>query len=617
MTVPDRIVAIVRRDVPLVLLDVAVAVVAYLIPLVLRFEGRVPGFYWENFWQFMPLVAAVHLGANLVFRLYGHMWRYASVEEARRVIGAATTAGIAVIVLGELIGGNTRVLPLSVLVFGAFLALLGFGAIRFQSRLFAFRRRTDAPEPKRVLVAGAGDAGEMVIKDIVRNPAMGLHPVGIVDDDRRKRGRSLHGVRVVGTCGDIPDLVAKLAIDQVILAIPSATGKLIREVVACCEEADVVLKVLPSVRDIVGGRVSVRDVRDLRIDDFLGRTPVETDLESVRAILRDKRVLVTGAGGSIGSEVVHQVAAFGPAELLLLDQDETHLYDVSRAMRNGIEPHIILADIKNRRRIHAIFEKHRPQVVFHAAAHKHVPFLESHAEEAVFTNVLGTANVADAALAFDTERFVLISTDKAVKPSTVMGASKWFAEQVVRSLNGNGCVFCAVRFGNVLGSRGSVIPTFLRQIARGGPVTVTDPAMTRYFMSVQEAVQLVLQAAALSKEGEVFTLDMGEPVNIMSLAQKLIRLSGRVPGRDVGIEVVGIRPGEKLVEDVVDPGEGPVRSTHPSIVVSRPQAPDRGALRRAIRELEALVAMGLAEELAARMKEMSHGALQPTAGDAS
>jgi FlaA1/EpsC-like NDP-sugar epimerase len=608
MTVPDRVVALVRRDVPLVLLDIAVAVVAYLIPLVLRFEGRVPGVYWGNFWRFMPLVAAVHLGANLVFRLYGHMWRYASVEEARRVIGAATTAGIAVIILGELGGGNTRVLPLSVLVFGAFLALLGFGAIRFQSRLFAFRRRTDAPEPKRVLVAGAGDAGEMVIKDIVRNPAMGLHPIGIVDDDRRKRGRSLHGVRVLGTCGDIPDLVAKLAIDQVILAIPSATGKLIGDVMASCEQVDVVLKVLPSVRDIVGGRVSVRDVRDLRIDDFLGRTPVETDLESVRAILRDKRVLVTGAGGSIGSEVVHQVAAFGPSELLLLDQDETHLYDVSRAMRNGIEPHILLADIRNRVRIHAIFEKHRPQVVFHAAAHKHVPFLESHAEEAVFTNVLGTANVADAALAFDTERFVLISTDKAIRPASVMGASKRLAEQILWSLHGrNGCRFSAVRFGNVLGSRGSVIPTFFRQIARGEPLTVTDPDMTRYFMSVREAVQLVLQAMALSSGGEVYTLRMGEPVTIIDLARRVIRLSGRIPGKDVEISIVGSRPGEKLVEEIVDAGEEAVVSAHAALYVARPPAPPPAELRGVLREIEALASEGRSEELAVRMKELTLG----------
>ena len=611
-TVPGRIVAHLRRDVPLAGLDVGVTVAAYLIPLVLRFEGAVPDRYWGNFWAFIPLVVVVHLAANLLFRLYGRMWRYASVEEARRVIGAAAMAGVVVVILGEALGGDTRVIPLSTVVFGAALALLGFGAIRFQSRLFAFRRRMDAPEPKRVLIVGAGDAGEMVTRDIVRNPSLGLFPVGIVDDDRRKLGRTLHGVRVLGNRGDIPDLAAQLVVDQVILAIPSANGEVVRDVVACCEQAEVILKVLPSVRDIMGGRVSVRDVRDLRIDDFLGREPVETDLEAVRDLLRGKRVLITGAGGSIGSEISHQVASFEPAQLLLLDHDETHLYDVSRTLRDGIEPDILLADIRNSERIHAIFAKHRPEVVFHAAAHKHVPFLESHPEEAVLTNVIGTANVADAALAVGVKWLVLISTDKAIRPVSVMGASKWLAEQILWSLHGrNGCVFSAVRFGNVLGSRGSVIPTFFRQIARGEPVTVTDPDMARFFMSVREAVQLVLQAAALSEGGEVFSLEMGEPVTIIDLARRVIRMSGRVPEKDVEISIVGARPGEKLVEEIVDVAEEAVPSAHPSITVARPSAPDPGELRRAVREIEALAAEGRSEELSIRIKEMARRPTEP------
>jgi FlaA1/EpsC-like NDP-sugar epimerase len=605
-TVPGRIVAHLRRDVPLGLLDVAVVVVAYLIPLVLRFEGSVPSEFWNSFWTFTPLLVTVHLAANLVFRLYGHMWRYASVEEARRVILASGTAGVVVVVLGELLGGDGRILPLSVVVFGAFLTLLGFGAIRFQSRLFAWRRRTDAPETKRVLIVGAGDAGEMVIKDIVRNPALGLLPVGVVDDDRRKLGRTLHGVRVVGTRGDIPDLAAALVVDQVILAIPSATGDLVRDVVACCEQAEVLLKVLPSVRDLVGGRVSIRDVRDLRMDDFLGREPVETDLEAVAGILRGRRVLITGAGGSIGSEITHQVAALEPAELFLLDHDETHLYDVSRTLRNGLEPQLLLADIRNRERVHAIFAKHRPEVVFHAAAHKHVPFLESHPEEGVLTNVIGTANLADAALAVGAERFVLISTDKAIRPTSVMGSSKWLAEQILWSLHGrNGCRFSAVRFGNVLGSRGSVLPTFFKQIARGEPVTVTDPDMARFFMSVREAVQLVLQAAALSEGGEVFTLRMGEPVTIIDLARRVIRMSGRIPDKDVEISIVGARPGEKLVEEIVDVAEEAVASEHVAITVARPPAPEPGMLRRSLREIELLAAEGRSEELKVRIKEMA------------
>src|ERR671919_475175 len=533
-TLPGRIVAHLRRDVPLVLLDVGVTMVAYLIPLVLRFEGSVPSRFWSSFWTFTPLLVAMHLAANLGFRLYGHMWRYASVEEARRVILASGTAGGGVVLLNDLLAGDGRALPLSVVVFGILLALVGFGAIRFQSRLFAWRRRTDAPEVKRVLIVGAGDAGEMVIKDIVRNPALGLHPVGIVDDAGRKRGRTIHGVRVLGARGDIPDL------------------------------------------------------------------------EAVAGILRGRRVLITGAGGSIGSEISHQVAALGPAELLLLDHDETHLYDVSRTLREGVEPQLMLADIRNRERIHAIFARHRPEVVFHAAAHKHVPFLESHPEEAVLTNVIGTAHLADAALAVGAERFVLISTDKAIRPASVMGASKWLAEQILWSLHGrNGCLFSAVRFGNVLGSRGSVIPTFFKQIARGEPVTVTDPDMARFFMSVREAVQLVLQAAALSKGGEVFTLEMGEPVTIIDLARRVIRMSGRVPDKDVEISIVGPRPGEKLVEEIIDLAEEAVSSDHSALSVARPPALDPGELRRSLREIELLAAEGRSEELTIRIKEMA------------
>jgi FlaA1/EpsC-like NDP-sugar epimerase len=603
---PARIVAHLRRDVPLVLLDIAVTLVAYLVPLVLRFEGRVPSRYWDSFWLFMPLVVTVHVATNMMFRLYGHMWRYASIEEARRVIGAAVAAGAGVVLLGEIMGEQGRVLPLSVVVFGTFLSLLGFGAIRFQSRLFAFRRRYDAPEPKRVLIVGAGDAGSMVLRDILRNAALGLRPVALVDDDPRKRGRSLHGVRILGSRGDIPDLVAKLAVDQVIFAIPSARGDVVRDVVACCEQADVVLKMLPSVRELVGGRVSIRDVRDLRIDDFLGRQPVETDLQAVGRILRGKRVLITGAGGSIGAEISHQVAAFQPAELLLLDHDESHLYDVSKTLRDGLEPQLLLADIRNRERIHAIFAKHRPEVVFHAAAHKHVPFLEAHPEEAVLTNVIGTASLADAAMAYGTKRFVLISTDKAIRPVSVMGSSKWLAEQILWSLQGrNGCTYSAVRFGNVLGSRGSVIPTFIRQIARGEAVTVTDPEMSRFFMSVREAVQLVLQAAALAEGGEVFTLRMGEPVTILDLARKVIRMTGRVPDKDVEISIVGARPGEKLVEEVVNVDEESLDSAHPSIVVSRPPKPDPVLLRSSLREVETLANEGLGEELSVRMKELA------------
>jgi FlaA1/EpsC-like NDP-sugar epimerase len=602
---PSRIVSHLRRNVPLVVLDLGAIVAAYLAPLVLRFDGSVPRLYWINFWIFLPEVAFVHLLINYVFGLYGQVWKYASVREARQVALSGLTAGAIIMGISLFTGGGLHLIPISVVGMGAVLAFLGFGAIRFQNRLFAFRRRAEASTRTRVLLVGAGDAGEMILRDLLRNERLGLQPVAMVDDDRRKIGLEVHGVPILGNRASIPSMVESLGIHQVLLAIPSATSDVVRDVVAQCEKADVTLRVLPSVREIVGGKITVRDIRDVRIEDLLGRQQVETDLQAVGDILRGRRVLVLGAGGSIGSEIARQVAEFEPSSLVLLDHDETHLFEVVSNLDGAAAVDAALVDIRDRDRVFSTFLRHQPEVVFHAAAHKHVPLLEEHPEEALHTNVLGTANVADAAMATGVGRFVLISTDKAVRPTTVMGASKWFAEQVVRSLDGGDCVLCAVRFGNVLGSRGSVIPTFFRQIMQGGPVTVTDAAMARYFMSVDEAVQLVLQAAALSDGGEVFALDMGEPVNILSLAQKMIRLSGRVPDRDVPVTIVGIRPGEKLVEDLVDPDELPAPSTHPSIIVSRPAAPDRLALRRAIKELESLAGMGLGEELAGRMKELT------------
>jgi FlaA1/EpsC-like NDP-sugar epimerase len=625
-----------RRDAPLAVLDLGVTLGSYLLTLVLRFDGSVPTRYWSSFWRFLPLALAIHLIVNHLYGLYGPMWRYASVHEARRIVLAGVVGGAGVVsasVLVALPAGGLRALPLSVTMFGAVLTLLGAGAVRFQSRLFTTTQRLDGSgerpedaEPRRVLIVGAGSAGSMILKDLLRSPSLGLRPVGLIDDDRRKLGRPLHGVRVQGTRHALPRLVDELQADIVLLAIPSATSELVRDVAALCEQANVTLKVLPSVHETFGSRVSARDIRDLQIEDLIGRQQVETDLEAVAAMLRGRRVLVTGAGGSIGSEIARQVASFGPASLVLLDHDETHLHDVVMSLdelqdelteatgvidlaRAELRLETVLADIRDRERVFGVFVQHQPEIVFHAAAHKHVPVLEHHPAEALATNVIGTANLADAAVANGVGHFVLISTDKAINPVSVMGTSKWLAEQVVRSLQNDHSVLCAVRFGNVLGSRGSVIPTFFRQIARGGPVTVTDARMTRYFMSVQEAVQLVLQAAALSTGGEVFTLDMGEPVRILDVAERLIRLSGRIPGRDVPIVITGVRPGEKMAEDIVAPEEEQLPSGHPAIVVSRPPVPNRAVVHRALAQLEYLSVEAAPAELASRMKAMAAGAM--------
>jgi FlaA1/EpsC-like NDP-sugar epimerase len=504
-----------------------------------------------------------------------------------------------------------RPIPLSTVVFGTGLSVAAFGAIRFQSRLFGFRRRTlrgDERRPTRVLLMGAGDAGAMVLKDILAHSSIGIDPVGIVDDDVRKLGLQLHGVRVLGNRSAIPALAERLEVDEVLLAIPTAASDVVRDVAALCEEVQVHLRVLPSVHEIVGGRVAARDIRDLRIEDLLGRQQVETDLESVRRLLTGRRVMITGAGGSIGSEIARQVAEFEPSSLILLDNDETHLHDIQTALWLSCPIEVVLADIREGRRISEACDRYRPEIVFHAAALKHVPVLETHPREAAHTNVIGTANVVDAAAAAGAERCVLISSDKAINPASVMGASKRIAEEIVRSLSGGDLLPCVVRFGNVLGSRGSVIPTFLRQIEAGGPVTVTDPAMTRYFMSVQEAVQLVLQAAAMSRGGEIYTLEMGEQVRIIDLARKVIRLAGRVPDRDVPIAITGIRPGEKLAEELFEPDVASSPTDHPGIRATQPPLPDPVSLRRRLAELDGLVAEGRDEELLEALGAKPRGA---------
>jgi FlaA1/EpsC-like NDP-sugar epimerase len=602
---PERVVAWLRRDVPLVVMDLATVVISYLIALVIRFEGSVPPQYWENFWMFIPAAAFGYLYLNFAFGLYGQMWRYASIREARRVLASGLVVGLWLLAGSELLGGEIRILPLSVVALGAAFTLLGFGAVRFQSRLFAVRRRIAEEGGTRALLMGAGDAGAMVLRDLLRHPELGLQPVGLIDDDPRKSGRSLQGVRVLGDRSRIPELADRLRVDQVLLAIPTVTSEVVREVAALCERAGVGIRVLPSIREVMGDRVTARDIRDLRIEDLLGRQMVQTDLQSVRRILEGRTVLVTGAGGSIGSEIARQVLEFDPAALILLDRDEIHLHDLLTGLQEEDRIAVTLADIRDGGHVAEIFRRHQPDVVFHAAAHKHLPILESHPREAVLTNVLGTWNVAEAAVAVGTERFVFISTDKAVRPSSVMGASKRLAEQVIWSLSGRGCAFSAVRFGNVLGSRGGVVQTFLKQVADGGPVTVTDPGMARYFMSIEESVQLVLQASALSRGGEVFTLEMGEPVKIMDLAREVIRLAGRIPGRDVEITLVGPRPGEKLVEDLLDPLEGPSPSEHPAITVSRPVAPEPVALGGLLRELRLLAEQERSEELAERLRAVA------------
>jgi len=579
-----------RVDLSFALVDALLIIVAYSAALVLRFidlEG-VPSDWLHGFLLALPIILIVHLGFNVAFGAYGHVWMYASVEEAMRLVAAASMS-LAVLLAGlleyrHLSGGDEGLIPLMVLAVGAGLTLGGMGAVRFRTRLFSFRRHGEDAEPERTLVVGTGRAAA----DLVRHAGSQIEVLAFVGHSGEPESpRRLAGLPVIGSLDEIPELVEWLDVSQVVIAAP-LDDQALRGLVDGCMDSDVRLRIVPGIDDVLADTATLRDARDLQIADLLPRQPVSTDLALVNAILHDKRILVTGAGGSIGAEIVQQVLQAGPETVLALDNDETHLFNANLEWSSDIvRP--ALCDIRDLGAVRSLVASHSPQVVFHAAAHKHVPLLESFPQEAAKTNVLGTANLLDALAGTDLEQFVLISTDKAVDPTSAMGASKRFAELLVQSAASDGRrgVYSAVRFGNVLGSRGSVVPTFMHQIQQGGPVTVSDPRMERYFMTVSEAVELVLQASALASGGEVFVLDMGEPVKIVDLARRMIRLAGLVPGRDVEVQVVGARPGEKIREVLSLLPLQP--SPHPKIRIATPRFPDSDTLRAAVRELASLI----------------------------
>ena len=441
----------------------------------------------------------------------------------------------------------------------------------------------------KVLIVGAGDAGAMLLREIERYHIANRQVVGFIDDDKNKTGKILLGVKVLGTRNELVKIASEKGIDEIIIAMPSVKGKEIKAIISICKETNCKLTILPGLYEIIEGKVSISQLRPVDIEDLLGRDPVKLDTTAVKEYLAGKIVLITGAGGSIGSEIVRQVAKMQPKKLLLLGKGENSIYEITQELKINcpeVKTVPIIADIRDKERIKAIMDYFKPQVVFHAAAHKHVPLMEYQPAEAVRNNILGTKVVADEAAAHNVETFVMISTDKAVNPTSVMGCTKRVAEMYVQSMNKNsGTRFVAVRFGNVLGSRGSVIPLFKKQIAKGGPVTVTHPDMKRYFMTIPEASQLVLQAGAMAKGGEVFVLDMGEPVRIYDLAKDLITLSGLIPDKDIEIKITGLRPGEKLFEELLSAEDGTEKTTHKKIFTARIKEIDKAGLDKEISKI--------------------------------
>jgi FlaA1/EpsC-like NDP-sugar epimerase len=577
----------VRGDAPLVILDVLITLVTYTLLVAVRFDFSVPSRYLDKLEEYLPAVCAVHVLANWAWGCYGRTWRHASIDEARRLLCAGASSGI---VLFAIFAWGTEHIPYTVLIAGPIVVTFLFGMVRFQSRLFAFRRFGDRKSGVRVAVVGAGAAGSAALREMRGSGQLGFVPVVVVDDDPSLRGRQIHGVPIAGDIDDLATIIADRDVNQILYAIPSAPSSVLQRVADAAEEARIPVRVLPSPSSWVHGMPHLRELRDLRIEDLLGRHAAVVDLEPVRELLAGKRVLVTGGGGWIGSEIARQVAEYSPAMLVLLDHDETHLHDALH--ETDVPCEIALCDIRDASAIEALFTRVRPEVVFHAAAHKHVPILEEHACEAIHTNIGGTVNIVDACMRAGTTHLVCISTDKAATPTGVMGASKWVAEQVVLDRAPEEAAYCSVRFGNVLGSRGSVIPTFQRQITAGGPVTVTDPAMTRYFMSTDEAVTLVLGAAAVTCGRRVLALEMGEQINIYELAERMIRLCGYQPGTDIPIQITGILPGENLREQVIGHNEYREAGGDGPIVTIAPVPVPRAELDEWLERLEALAIDG-------------------------
>ncbi len=543
--------------------DILLVVLAAFGAFALRFDWH---FYVEKqtfFLEYLAIALVTKIPTYALLGLYSRLWRYASISDLLAIVVAIlmSSVALALVVAVAVWRDPTFEVSRAVILIDALLTLIAVGGLRLSIRIYAERGGTAAREgqaatERRVLVVGAGDAGVMVVRELQRNPQLGLVPVGFVDDDPDKRGKHILGVTVLGEVSALVSVARARAVDEVFVAMPTAQGASLRAIAESCRLAHLPSRTIPGVFELLDGHVSVNRMRKIEIADLLRRAPVVQDSDSA-AFVAGEIVLVTGAGGSIGSELCRQVASQRPSKLILLGHGENSLFDARQQLESaftGLSISVVVADIRDRPRIQKTFEHFRPTVVFHAAAHKHVPLMEENPEEAVSNNIVGTRNIVDAALSAGVRRLVMISTDKAVSPSCLMGASKRMAESVVRSAaRRHGAAFMVVRFGNVLGSRGSVVPAFKRQIEAGGPITITHPDMRRFFMTIPEAVHLVLQAGGIGRGGELFVLEMGEPVRIVDLAKDLISLSGLEPS-EIPITFTGVRPGEKLEEELWERG---------------------------------------------------------------
>jgi FlaA1/EpsC-like NDP-sugar epimerase len=588
----------------IVAVDICLLVGAYWLSYLIRFEGKIPGQEWSTLVSTLPYIVGFQFFTFFMFGLYKGMWRYTSLVDLLNLLKATLTSSFG-IMLAVLFMFRFQGFARSVFIIDGMLTFIFIGGFRVTIRLllsethnggFSFRdvfTRRSAKRPqglkKRLVIIGAGDAGEKMVREIRDNPRLHYEVVGFLDDNPQKKGKKIHGVPVLGSIPRIHDMAYEDEMDEILIATPSANTQQMRRIIEACEATGLKSRTTPGIGELIDGKISFNTIREVSYEDLLGRDPIELDMKSIGGYLKDRVILVTGAGGSIGSELCRQIAHFDPKNLILFDKTENSLFHIEMEFRHrfpklSITP--ILGSVQHWVFLEKLFLEHKPQVVFHAAAFKHVPIVELNPWEGIFNNVLGTKNVAEASDRFGVERFIMVSTDKAVRPSSVMGATKRVAEMATCCYGASDASrFLAIRFGNVIGSEGSVVHLFKKQIERFGPVTVTHREMTRYFMTVPEACKLILQAGALGEGGEIFILDMGTPIKIADMAKDLIRRSGFKPGVDIEIKFIGLRPGEKLHEELITEGEGIVRTPHEKIFVLRGNHCDQRWLNRSIEEL--------------------------------
>ena len=598
------------RQILILLFHLGLIVLAYFGAFYLRFEFNLPFIITEYrivIPKTLPLLILIKLLFFYFFGLYSGLWRYVSIKDLEKILlanGFSSAAFFGAVVFYHGLVG----FPRSVIIIDFILCSAFVSGVRLFTRLIREKIKIDLSiKKKKVLLVGAGDAGVSILRECINNPKIDFEVAGFIDDDPSKKGHTLYGVKVFGSREFIPKIVEELGIDEIILAIPSAKGEVIRAILSYCEKTDANIKIIPGLDKIISGRLELRP-RKVQVEDLLGRKPVNIDETEISSYLKNKRILVTGAGGSIGSELCRQIARFTPEEIVFFDNHENFIHYLGLEFNlkySDIKYKTIIGDIRDVGILKHIFTVYKPQVVFHAAAHKHVPLMEENPVSAVKVNIVGTRNLIYAANHYKVERFVLISTDKAVNPTSIMGATKRIAEMLLQAkAKVSKTKFIAVRFGNVLGSSGSVIPLFKKQIEEGGPVTVTHPEVRRYFMSIPEAAQLVLQASALGIGGEIFILDMGEQIKITDLAENMIALSGLKVGKDIEIKFIGLRPGEKLYEEILLDKEKDKVTKNEKIFISQPGELDPGKIRREIKELERLSALMDEDKIIQKIKEM-------------